>query len=68
MVGFIADITERRRMEKACGRARRPCDLLRQHPLAMGVVEIHGDDLRFVSTNQATADLIGMAMEDLQDR
>ena len=61
MVGFVEDITERSRMEEALreGQAtlRTFYDIA---PLAMGVVEIHGDDLFLVSANQATADLIGV--------
>ena len=37
-------------------------------PLAMSVVDIHGDDIFIVSANQATANLLGVPTESLQDR
>ena len=69
MVGFVADITERRRMEEALREGQATLRTFYDSaPLAMGVVEIHGDDLLIVSANQATADLLGVPVEDLQDR
>ena len=69
MVGFVADITERRRMEEALREGQATLRTFYDSaPLAMGVVEIHGDDLLIVSANQATADLLGVPVEALQDR
>ena len=69
MVGFVADITERRRMEEALREGQATLRTFYDSaPLAMGVVDIHGDDLLIVSANQATADLLGVPVEYLQDR
>ena len=68
-VGFVADITERRRTEEEL---REGLATLRTFydsaPLAMGVIDIYGDDVLFVSANRAMADLLGVSTEDLQGR
>ena len=69
MVGFVADITERRRMEEALREGQATLRTFYDSaPLAMGVINIYGDDILFVSANRAMADLLGVSTEDLQGR
>ncbi len=66
-VGFA--IIARRRAEEAQPEGESILrDFYESAPMAMGIVEIHGDDLLFVSANRATAALLGVSPEDLRDR